>query len=237
MVLQIFVMDPWRSIESLRTFISKHARLPFRSSTLEMARLSIAGDANDSDNAAGGTRLIDGSSLSSSSSSSPDIDPLKKLPFEILWNIADFLDATSMVRLFQALRVWRALYDSPRFWRARIQRDMPWLFAMCDGLSPRTLADVDWRLVYAKAADHSSLSAWAPSDERGSFFVFPPMILSQGRPPGDSRKSDRLQKSLLGLANIRRIWSVCLQVIEMYRRIGVPHQYSKLLYNELFSDE
>ncbi|OQE18745.1 hypothetical protein PENSTE_c017G05391 [Penicillium steckii] len=127
------------------------------------------------------------------------IDPFSRLPYELLSMILSELEASSLIGLFSASpHVHRVVSDIPLFWLEAMRSSMPWFFEMQEFLDTfskdRTIksgADLDLNRLRL-------LCLWANH-------ITTPRVGMTG--------------TFMGIANRRRIWGICRQLIDKYTSI------------------
>lgn len=113
-------------------------------------------------------------------------DPFNKLPTEILWNVAGHLPVGPLKSLAAASPFFRRATRGNAFWKSYFQREMAWAWDV--------LAAVTAQTEPAKI-DYERLCLWLDK-------ISTPQFGARG--------------PFLGLANRRRIWSVCQEIANQY---------------------
>lgn len=116
-------------------------------------------------------------------------DPFKRIPYDIIYKISGFMSDKEVVNLARASwPVHSLLRDNSQFWRQRIRASfLPWFFEL------QELLEQDQTLLQSN--DAQLIFQWAESMTRPRKWLTGPFM---------------------GIANRRRIWSVCEQLGEMY---------------------
>ncbi|KAJ5183609.1 hypothetical protein N7492_001225 [Penicillium capsulatum] len=131
--------------------------------------------------------------------SDPDIksmkDPIAKLPFELILLITSKLPSDALLNLLQASpHLRRGLDSSFSFWRPRFEKDMPWFYEMHSFLHE----------IFGPA-NHDAMEASGKSLSR--FFAWAHHATTPRL---------KLRGPFMGIANRRRIWEVCQQLVDPY---------------------
>lgn len=115
-------------------------------------------------------------------------DPFRRMPYDILYRISGFISDEDLVSLARASwPIHALLQNNNQFWRLRLMQSFPWFFEL------RDLLEQDETLL--RTNDAQRIFHWA------------------GR---STRPAKWLTGPLMGVANRRRIWSVCEQLGDMY---------------------
>lgn len=131
--------------------------------------------------------------------SDPDIksteDPFAKLPFELVLLVTSELPSRSLLDLLQASpHLRRGLGPSFSFWKRQFEKKMPWFYEMHSFL--RDLSSSD-----------SQEAREAPGKLTSHFFAWAYHTTTPRR---------GLKGPFMGIANRRRIWEVCNQIVSPY---------------------
>lgn len=134
----------------------------------------------------------------------PSNDPFAQLPLELLLIITSALQPRPLLNLLHASgHVRRRLDHNISFWRQRFEDDMPWFYEIHSFLYDLLNGtDCD-----AKCSTTSPDTSWLAGQSLPHFFAW-----------ADYTTKPRLhfKGPFMGIANRRRIWGVCKQVVDPY---------------------
>ncbi|GFF42807.1 hypothetical protein IFM61606_04596 [Aspergillus udagawae] len=115
--------------------------------------------------------------------------PFGKLPLELVYQICSYLPGDSLKALTQASLSIQVVTQDNWFWKRFIQWDMPWFWEFYTSQNPRDLpADVNYKRLYLWL-DKMTAARYGMDD-----------------------------LALIGVANRRRIWGVCEELVSQYHK-------------------
>ena len=128
-------------------------------------------------------------------------DPFARLPFELLLNVVSEFDIPSLVNLMSSsAHVYRSLDNNYSFWLQFVKKSMPWFFELHRFLESLAPSIQNGRGV---SDDADALG------DKSLFRLF--KLADKATTP---RK--HMRGPFMGIANRRRIWGVCKQIVDPY---------------------
>ncbi|KAL4959786.1 F-box protein [Aspergillus stella-maris] len=126
-------------------------------------------------------------------------NPFSTLPAELIYQIASFLPGESLKNLIQASPYIYALTRDDYFWRRFIESDMPWLWE--GDVLRKSKANIQLESTSDEnldiELDHKQVYIWLNAITKPSYGME--------------------NTEIMGIANRRRIWGACEDVVKSYR--------------------